>query len=310
MFPRIFNLDWFKILARTALAVGGLTTVGIGLLYALQEKIIYVPVIPGVPKGYINAPADYGLDFEDIWIEAEDGTNLHAWMMWQKTSEPSELVEKPLLIFFQENAGNMSMRLHFLRALVRVLDCRAFILSYRGYGESGGTPSEPGLRMDADAAMKYLTSRQDVAPEKTILMGRSLGGAVAIYAASRYKDKVAGVIVENTFTSISEMAPQALPFLRPFVGQGKPCNWLIRNKWESIKIVPSLKDTPMLFLVSLADEIVHPGQMFKLFQAHGKDPWMLHEFEDAAHMDCYHTHAPVYWPKLKSFVDQNIKKYN
>ena len=97
-----------NVIFELAPQVGGLTTVAIGLLYALQEKIIYVPVIPGVPKGYINAPADYGLDFEDIWMEAEDGTNLHAWMMWQKTSETSELAEKPLLIFFQENAGNMS----------------------------------------------------------------------------------------------------------------------------------------------------------------------------------------------------------
>lgn len=281
----------------------------LGLLYILQEKIIYVPVIPGIPKGYINIPRDFGLEFEDIWIRAKDGTKLHAWMMWNGGIPQVEAKTKPLVVFFQENAGNISMRLHFLRALIRILDCRAFIISYRGYGESEGTPSEQGLKMDAEAAMEYLTGRDDYDPQRTILMGRSLGGAVAIYAAKLHKDSYSGVIVENTFTSIQDMAPQALPFLRPFVGEGRPCNWLIRNKWESIREIEALVDTPMLFLVSLADEIVHPGQMLKLFKTHGRDPWMLHEFEDAAHMDCYHTHAPQYWPRLKSFVDDLMARH-
>lgn len=283
--------------------IGGLTAVGLSLLYALQEKILYVPVIPGVPRRYINIPNDFGLEYEDLWIQAADGTRLHAWLMWQGGLSNEEVREKPLVVFFQENAGNMSMRLHFLRALVRVLDCRAFILSYRGYGESEGSPSENGLKMDAEAAMDYLLQRDDVSENGTVLMGRSLGGAVAIHAAVKYKQNIAGLIVENTFASIEEMAPLALPFLRPLVGEGKPCNWLIRNKWDSCRAIKSLVETPTLFMVSLADEIVHPGQMFKLYKVHGEKPWLLHSFEDAAHMDCYHTHGPQYWPRLKDFFD-------
>ncbi|KAI8109253.1 hypothetical protein M9435_005665 [Picochlorum sp. BPE23] len=299
-------MNWAQVLLRGAVAIGGLATFTVGLLYALQEKIIYVPVIPGVPRGYIALPEEYGLDYEDIWIRSKDGIKLHAWLMWRKGLDSEQVKALPLVVFFQENAGNMSMRLHFLRALVAVLNCKVFILSYRGYGESEGSPSEGGLQMDASAAMSYLASRDDHLPDKTVIMGRSLGGAVAIYTAVQHKKDIAGVIVENTFTSIMDMAPQALPPLRPFVGEGKPCNWLVRNKWESIRRITSLKDTPMLFLVSLADEIVHPGQMTRLFGVHGTEPWSLCEFEDAAHMDCYHTHAPLYWPRVKTFFDELV----
>lgn len=283
--------------------MGGLATFTLGLLYALQEKIIYVPVIPGAPRGYVATPTDYGLDFEDIWIRAKDGVNLHAWMVWRKELDEDQAKHLPLVVFFQENAGNMSMRLHFLRAVAYVLNCKVFILSYRGYGESTGSPSEKGLQMDAHAAMNYLLGREDYAPGRTIVMGRSLGGAVAIYTATYYKKNIAGLIVENTFTSIVDMAPQALPPLRYFVGEGKPCNWLIRNKWDNLNRLRSLYDIPILFLVSLSDEIVHPDQMCKLFQTHGKEPWIFFEFEDAAHMDCYHTHGPLYWPRVKKFMN-------
>lgn len=286
--------------------VGGVATLTVGLLYALQEKLIYVPRIPGVPRGYVASPSEYGMEYEDVWIQAKDGTALHAWMMWRQGIDVDTVKVLPLVVFFQENAGNMSMRLHFLRALAYVLHCKVFILSYRGYGASSGSPSERGLQMDAQAAMAYLLAREDYSPRRTIVMGRSLGGAVAIYVATQYKNDMAGLIVENTFTSIADMVPRALPPLRPFVGEGKPCNWLIRNKWDSITRIRSLQDIPVLFLVSLSDEIVHPDQMSKLFRTHGKEPWSFEEFEDAAHMDCYHTHGTVYWPRVKSFVQSIV----
>lgn len=294
------------IRSRFPLQLGGIATFTLGLLYALQEKIIYVPVIPGVPRKYVASPVDYGMDYEDVWIKVKDGTKLHAWLMWRKGLDMGQVRELPLVIFFQENAGNMSMRLHFLRAAVYILNCKVFILSYRGYGESTGSPSEMGLQKDAHAAMRYLVQRSDYAPQKTVVMGRSLGGAVAIYTATHYKNDIRGLVVENTFTSIMDMAPQIFPPLRFLIGTGKPCNWLIRNKWDNLTRIQSLIDMPILFLVSLEDEIIHPDQMLKLFQMHGKDPWSFHEFEDAAHMDCYHTHGHLYWPTVKSFIDSLI----
>ena len=235
---------------------GGFSTLLITVLFTFQEKIIYVPRIPGVASEYIAKPSDYDLDYEDVWIETVDGLKLHAWMMWRKGLRESEIGELPLVVFLQENAGNMSMRLHFLRALVLILNCKCIVLQYRGYGQSQGKPSELGLQRDVDALMAYVGSRPDFDRDRTLLFGRSLGGAVAIYAAEGHKERYKAMIVENTFTSIEDMAGVAFPPLRALVGSGKKFNWLVRNKWASIKRVEKLRDVPVLFLVSLADEIV------------------------------------------------------
>lgn len=134
-------------------------------------------------------------------------------------------------------------------------------------------------------------------------MGRSLGGAVAIYAATQYKSHICGLIVENTFSNLEEAAPHAMPMLRPLIGPGRPCNWLLRNKWYSNQRLKELKDLPILFLSSLADEMLHPSQMHSLYLTHGQSPWQFIPFEGAGHMDCYETHAPHYWPALRDFVD-------
>lgn len=289
---------------------GGLSALILALLYAFQGKIIYVPRIPGVPGGYVARPEEYNLDHEDVWLRTADGVRLHAWVVFRKGLKAEEARALPLVVFLQENAGNMSMRLHFLRALVLILNCKCVILQYRGYGESEGTPSERGLQRDVDALMKYVVSREDYVKERTVLFGRSLGGAVAMYAAVEHATCYQAVIVENTFTSIEDMAGVAFPPLRALVGQGKRFNWLVRDKWRSLDRVGKLADVPVLFLVSMADEIVHPGQMARLYETGGGDAnvrWRMREFDEAGHMDAYHTHAGLYWPEVKGFFGEYVQ---
>ena len=119
-------------------------------------------------------------------------------------------------------------------------------------------PSEAGLKQDVDAALQYLHARQDIdryavrrashvkplaaspvlfCSKKIVLFGRSLGGAVAIAAAAKAEEadrRVSGVIVENSFTSVADMARAVLPFVRVLGG------WLpyfVRNKFESEEAV-------------------------------------------------------------------------
>lgn len=88
------------------------------------------------------------------------------------------------------------------------LHCNILMVEYRGYGLSTGVPSERGLVTDARAAIDYLHTRHDLDHTQLILFGRSLGGAVVIDVAADtvYGQKLMCAIVENTFTSIREMA--------------------------------------------------------------------------------------------------------
>lgn len=61
--------------------VGGLVVAGMALLVALQERLVYVPVLPGLTKSYPITPARLRLTYEDVWLRSPDGVRLHAWFI-------------------------------------------------------------------------------------------------------------------------------------------------------------------------------------------------------------------------------------
>lgn len=61
--------------------VGGIVVAGMALLVAFQEKLVYVPVLPGLTKSYSLTPARLRLAYEDIWLRSSDGVRLHAWFI-------------------------------------------------------------------------------------------------------------------------------------------------------------------------------------------------------------------------------------
>ncbi|GKV13937.1 hypothetical protein SLEP1_g24896 [Rubroshorea leprosula] len=82
--------------------VGGIVVAGMALLVAFQEKLVYVPVLPGVTKSYQITPARLGLTYEDVWLRSSDGVKLHAWFIKLFPD-----CRGPTILFFQENAGSI-----------------------------------------------------------------------------------------------------------------------------------------------------------------------------------------------------------
>jgi len=116
---------------------------------------------------------------------------------------------------FHGNAGNIGYRLPIAKVLSEELGCNVLMLQYRGYGLSTGTPNEKGINIDAQTGLDYIRNRHELRKTRIVLYGQSLGGAVSIGLAARnqkYGD-IAGVILENTFTSMRKMIPSyaALP---------------------------------------------------------------------------------------------------
>ncbi|XP_061338757.1 alpha/beta hydrolase domain-containing protein WAV2-like isoform X2 [Gastrolobium bilobum] len=217
--------------------VGGLVVTGIALLVAFQEKLVYVPVLPGLTKSYAFTPARLRLNYEDVWLTSSDGVRLHAWFI-----KLFPHCQGPTILFFQENAGNIAHRLEMMRIMLQQLQCNVFMLSYRGYGASDGFPSQHGITKDAQAALDHLCQRSDIDTSRIVVFGRSLGGAVGAVLTKNNPDKVAALILENTFTSILDMAGVLLPFLKWFIGGSctngpKLLNFLVRSPWSTIDVV-------------------------------------------------------------------------
>ncbi|XP_028753532.1 alpha/beta hydrolase domain-containing protein WAV2 isoform X2 [Neltuma alba] len=286
--------------------VGGLVVAGMALLVALQEKLVYVPVVPGLTKSYAITPARLRLTYEDIWLRSSDGVRLHAWFI--------KLLPEcrgPTILFFQENAGNIAHRLEMVRIMLQRLNCNIFMLSYRGYGASDGYPSQHGITMDAQAALDHLSQRDDVDTSRIVVFGRSLGGAVGAVLAKNNPDKVAALILENTFTSILDMAGVLLPFLKWFIGGSsskglKILNFLVRSPWNTAEIVGQVKQ-PILFLSGLQDEMIPPSHMRILYAkaAARNNRCLFVEFPTGMHMDTWLAGGDNYWKTIQDFLEQH-----
>ena len=141
-------------------------------LAGVERSLIFVP--SAYPKGNWH-PA--GLNFEDAWFTASDGTRLHGWYVAHQ--QP-----RAVAIFCHGNAGNVAQWADECRILHDRLGVSSLVFDYRGFGRSEGKPSEAGVLADARAARAWLARRAGVNENQIVLMGRSLGGAVAVDLAA------------------------------------------------------------------------------------------------------------------------------
>lgn len=127
-------------------------------------------------------------------------------------------------------------------------------------------------------------------------------GAVAIDLANYAEEtgiQLAGVMVENTFTSIAAMVDHLMPFLAPFKFL------VLRIGWNSAQIVPKL-NVPILYLAGLRDELVPHSHMLDLFNASklGK----LHVIPNGTHNETWVKGGPRYWDAIKAFMAEAMNK--
>lgn len=115
---------------------------------------------------------------------------------------------------FHGNAGNIGHRVPIAKVLEENLGCNVFMLEYRGYGLSTGTPDENGINLDAQTALDYIRNQKETEGGKIIVYGQSLGGAVAVQLVAKNQEAgdITAMILENTFTSIREMIPRFVTY--------------------------------------------------------------------------------------------------
>ena len=190
-----------------------------------------------------------GEDFEDAWFAAADGTRLHGWFL----SHPAR---REVVLFCHGNAGNITNLAEALRLFNQRHGLAVMAFDYRGFGRSEGKPTEEGILQDARAARAWLARRTGVAESDIILMGRSLGGAVAVDLAA--KDGARGLILESTFTSLPAVASYQIPLL--------PAGLLMSMRLDSLSKIAQYNG-PLLCSHGDADTLIPLEQGRELFEA-------------------------------------------
>jgi pimeloyl-ACP methyl ester carboxylesterase len=289
-------------------------TLGVGLggiiatfLYFKQDSLLYFPEIGGMPRRpgdnprRYRSPAEHHITFESLKIECEDGVSIHSWLLLQKENAKNA----PTIVFFHGNAGNIGLRLPNAKQMMQHLNANVMMVEYRGYGDSDSVkPNEAGLKLDAQAALRFIAKHPKIDPSKIFIFGRSLGGSVVFHLAQYAQQNnipLAGVIVENTFLSISSMVDHLMPYVAPF----KPL--VLRLDWNSEKIVHHL-EMPVLYIGGAQDQLVPHPHILKLYKTTTRSRLVrLHVVPDGTHNETWVQGGQEYWDAFAQFLMQAMQ---
>ncbi|MBF2048101.1 MAG: alpha/beta hydrolase [Leptolyngbya sp. IPPAS B-1204] len=272
-----------SIRQKLSLTLGGLVVGYLALCLLLrwgQTRLMFFP------STTLKASPDLvGLAYEEVWLPMPEG-QVHGW--WIPATD-----QAPVLLYLHGNGSNLgdlvtrAKRFHQLGLSVLLID-------YRGYGRSQGPfPSEASVYADAEAAWQYLTQTRQISPDRIVVYGESIGGAVAIELAVRHPD-AAAVIVESSFTSMRAMVARSIPeFLLPV-------DWLLTQQFDSLSKVRSLQ-VPILLIHGTADTTIPATMSQELFAA-APSPKHLLLIPNANHDNVIQIGGKQYKQTVQQFI--------
>jgi uncharacterized protein len=158
------------------------------------------------------------------------------------------------LIYFGGNAEDVSQNLLVFGR--EFPNHSIYLMHYRGYGGSSGSPSEIGLVVDG-LALHDLASKDH---SEISVIGRSLGSGVAVQV-SRARP-VANLVLVTPYASVVGVASAMFPYV--------PVKLLLKDRFESEKYVEGIK-AKSLILAAEDDSVIPEWSTKRLQAAFGKD---------------------------------------
>ncbi|MDD1005674.1 alpha/beta hydrolase [Pseudomonas sp. TNT2022 ID642] len=215
-------------------------------LFFFQRSLIYFPQ----PNTFTSADSRMTLSMPDAQVSVVT----------------RERVGARALIYFGGNAEDVSRNLpEFAEAFP---DYAVYLLNYRGFGGSGGSPSETAIAGDALALFDQVyASHPQVA-----VVGRSLGSGVAIRLASQRP--VQQLILVTPYNSLEEIATRQYPWV--------PVKWLLKDRFESGKYAAHIR-VPTLLLAASDDEVIPRASTQRLLENFPQGVAVLRVVPDSGH---------------------------
>ena len=196
-------------------------------MYLFQERLIFLPSHCSRTIEESNLA-----DTRELFLITEDGYKLQTWYKKPQSG-------KPLLIFFPGQRGNVAHG--YLVELYKqfIKEGYGFIsLSWRGFGNSTGSPTVSGIYKDADTIIQFV-EEEGYNMKDVLVIGYSMGTAPAIQVSNRYKHR--GLMLIAPFRSIGAMAMRRYPAI--------PEKYLLKDEcnFDNINYISTLL-TPVAFV--------------------------------------------------------------
>jgi len=245
-------------------------------------------------------PQRLGLAFDTPTFKSLDGTTLTGIFFHSAVAPALGTV-----VHFHGNGGNITSQWGFSAWLAKK-GFNVFIPDYRGFGASAGRPSESGAVKDAVAALNYVRSRHDVDPDKLLVFGQSLGGAVAVAAVALSPAGVRALALESPFSSWRAIARDKLSrFWLTWPLQWPLTLLLVSDRYEPLKMIRRLPPIPVLVVCGTADKTVPYEEGLALYRA-AREPKQLWTVAGGDHVQAFTLFGLEYRPRLVRFFKRAL----
>lgn len=231
------------------------------------SNLLFYPVKP-----YPVRPENADIKYEDVFLQADDGIELHGWKMLTDKKKVGSIV------FFHGNGDNVSTQMPNTFWLVKE-GYDLYVFDYRGYGQSQGEVNLDATITDMESMLAYVSD--DLAEnESMIVMGHSLGGAMSIYvvAHSEYRDRIKALITVEAFSDYHDIAQEVLSSnWLTWIFQW-PLKFTIDNSYRPLDAIGLVSPIPVAIFHSESDEMIDIHHADLLYEA-ANDPKSFHEID-------------------------------
>jgi fermentation-respiration switch protein FrsA (DUF1100 family) len=213
-------------------------------------------------KSHLQTPDQLGLEYEDVYLESGIDISIHGW--WLSAKAPLQ----GTVYFLHGNAENISTHIHNV-AWLPEYGYEVFLIDYRGFGLSQGSPDLPGALEDIRTGFQYLLERNANREVPVYLLGQSLGASMALYFAAtdpHARQNLDAVISDAAFTRYSDITRHATGQSWLTWALQYPASWSMIRGYDPLDFVADISPVPLLLIHSTDDPIIPYAYSQQLFQ--------------------------------------------
>jgi pimeloyl-ACP methyl ester carboxylesterase len=233
------------------------------LMYFKQRSLLYFPT----PESRVDESASISVE-----------TGGQTLRILTKSADGPDAV-----IYFGGNSEDVAFSIKSFSKALPIQNL--FMVNYRGYGGSTGSPSEEALFSDALAVYDLVHEKY---PNISVV-GRSLGTGVAVYLAS--VRKVERLVLITPYDSIENVASKHFPFF--------PISLLLKDKFDSASRVPRVTAKTLVILAE-SDEVIPRGNSDALIAQFPSDQVVVKVIQGANHNSI--EFSPEYFELIRMFL--------
>jgi pimeloyl-ACP methyl ester carboxylesterase len=226
---------------------------------------------------------------QELSLTSSEGTAIHAWFM----PPPGWRPEQGAVLYSHGNGSNLSLKQGNQRRWQLWVKHAVLVYDYPGYGRSGGRPSESACYAAAEAAFAWLTRTKGVPEREVVLLGSSLGSAMATELAARHDNRL--LVLVGGFTSFPDMAQKTIPYY--------PSRWLVRNRLDNLAKIERARG-PVFIAHGTEDQKV-PFWMGKRLFERAPEPKRFYPIPGQGHQ---HPADPAFFAAVRAFLDDTRER--